>query len=63
MDGVTREHHRGQQRGGGGGQVQAPACGEEEAVEEEGVEAVEQDVDNLETTRPRPREPPLRPVC
>ena len=54
MDGVAGEHEGGQERGGG-----QP---EQEAVQEEGVEAVEQEVDSLEAPRPRPRESLLCPV-
>ena len=54
MDGVAGEHEGGQQRGGG-----QP---EQEAVQEEGVEAVEQEVDSLEAPRPRPPESLLCPV-
>ena len=64
MDGVTREHQRGQQLGGGagGGQHQPPMCGGHEEVEEESVEAVKQDVHRLESPGPGPRESVLSPV-
>ena len=66
MDGVTREHQRGQQLGGGagGGQHQPPMGGGHEEVEEESVEAVKQDVHSLESPRPGPgpRESVLSPV-
>ena len=64
MDGVTREHQRGQQPGGGarGGQHQPPMGGGHEAVEEESVEAVKEDVHSLKAPSPGPRESGLSPV-
>ena len=63
MDGVTREHQRGQQLGGGagGGQHQPPMGGGHEEVEEESVEAVKQDVHSLKSLGPGPRESVLSP--
>lgn len=65
MTRVTREHDGGQQPGpGGSGHHQPPMAGGEQAVQEERVEAVQEDVDRLEAPGPGlgPGESVLSPV-